>query len=107
MTLASSLHKNRMTRAMSCGFGHFEKSALGMALRFTSVSMMLGRIEFTRTPVPFKSWARQSMRARAAALDAAYADPPAVWSNAAFDAIFTIDPLFCMTMADAAALATA
>src|SRR6266849_3772563 len=78
-----------------------------MALRFTSVSMMLGRIELTRTPVPFKSWARQSMRARAAALDAAYADPPAVWSNAAFDAIFTIDPLFCMTMADAAALATA
>src|SRR5260370_17864943 len=69
MTLASSLHKNRMTRAMSCGFGHFKKSAFGMALRFASVPMMLGRIEFTRTPVPFKSAPRASIMATAAALE--------------------------------------
>src|SRR5438270_417718 len=52
MTLASSLHKNKMTRAMSSAFGHLVKSAFGMALRFGSVSMMLGRMLFTRTPVP-------------------------------------------------------
>jgi hypothetical protein len=45
---------------MSSGFGHFAKSASGIALRFAAVSMMLGKIEFARTPVPFKSAARQS-----------------------------------------------
>jgi hypothetical protein len=30
MTLASSLHKNKMTRAMSSAFGHFAKSAPGL-----------------------------------------------------------------------------
>ena len=51
-TLASSLHKNRMTRAISSGFGHCVKLAVGIAFRLAEVSMMLGRIEFTRTPVP-------------------------------------------------------
>ena len=31
-----------------------------MALRFASVSIILGRIEFARTPVPFKSAAMES-----------------------------------------------
>ncbi len=44
-----------VTLAMSSGFGHFAKSALGIAFRFASVSMMLGRTEFTRTPVPLRS----------------------------------------------------
>ena len=52
---------------MSSGFGHFAKSALGMAFRLASVSMMLGRIEFTRTPVPFTSAANESIIATAAA----------------------------------------
>jgi hypothetical protein len=30
-----------MTRAIFWGFGHFAKSASGIALRFASVSMML------------------------------------------------------------------
>jgi hypothetical protein len=71
MTLESSLHKNRMTRAISSGFGHFEKSAFGIALRFASVSMMLGRIVFTRTPLPFRSAAKESTMATAAAFEAA------------------------------------
>src|SRR6267154_3872898 len=92
MTLASSLHKNRMTRAMSSGFGHFEKSAVGMALRFAAVSMMLGRIEFTRTPLPFRSAAKESIRATAADFEAAYEAAPPAWSNAALAATLTIDP---------------
>jgi len=60
-----------MTRAMSSGFGHFAKSALGIAFRFTSVSMMLGKIEFTLTPVPFTSAASESIIATAPAFEAA------------------------------------
>jgi hypothetical protein len=72
-----SLDKNRMTCARSSGFGHVLKSASGIACRFAGVSMMLGRMEFTRTPVPLASAARESMSATAAALDAAYAPAPA------------------------------
>src|SRR5713101_6589255 len=71
MSFASSLHKNRMTRAMSSGFGHCVKSELGIALRFASVSMMLGSTELTRTPVPLRSAANESIIATAAAFDAA------------------------------------
>jgi hypothetical protein len=60
-----------MTRAMFSGFGHLEKSASGIAFRLACVSMMLGRIEFARTPVPFKSAARESINATAAAFEAA------------------------------------
>jgi len=42
-----------------------------MALRFASVSIMLGRIEFARTPVPLKSAAMESIIATAADFDAA------------------------------------
>src|SRR2546429_3592424 len=76
MTLASSLHKNKMTRAMSWGFGHFEKSAFGIALRLASVSMMLGRMVFTRTPLPFTSAARASSIATAAEIEEAQTDAP-------------------------------
>jgi hypothetical protein len=76
MSPASSLHKNRITRAMSSGFGHFVKSAFGMALRFASVSMTLGSMEFVRTPVPLRSAAKESIIATAAAFDAAYAPAP-------------------------------
>ena len=62
---------------MSSGFGQSAKSALGIALRLASVSMMLGRIEFTRTPLPFRSAARESSSASAAAFEAAYAAAPA------------------------------
>ena len=51
MMFASSLHRKRITFAISDGFGHFEKSAFGMAFRLASVSMMLGSTELTRTPV--------------------------------------------------------
>ena len=71
VTLASSLHKNRMTRAISSGFGHFAKSACGMALRLASVSMILGRTVFARTPLPFKSAASESSSATAADFEAA------------------------------------
>ena len=60
-----------MTRAISSGFGHFVKSAVGIAFRFASVSMMLGSIEFTRTPFPLSSAANESIMATAAAFDAA------------------------------------
>ena len=63
--------KNRMTRAMSAGLGHFAKSALGMAFLLGSVSMILGRTEFTRTPVPLRSAAREFIIAIAAAFEAA------------------------------------
>src|SRR5260370_23029153 len=76
-TAARSLHKNKITCAISSGFGHAAKSAFGIACRFTAVSMMLGRIEFTLTPVPFTSAASESIIATAAAFDAAYADAPA------------------------------
>ncbi len=52
---------------------HFAKSALGIALRFGSVSMMLGRIELARTPVSFRSAASESIIATATAFEAAYA----------------------------------
>ena len=39
--------------------------------------MMLGKIEFTRTPVPLASAASESISATAAAFDAAYAAAPA------------------------------
>ena len=43
-----------MTWAMSSGLGQVAKSASGIALRFAGVSMILGKIEFARTPVrPF------------------------------------------------------
>jgi hypothetical protein len=45
MSSASSLQRKRMTRAICSGLGHFVKSALGIALRFASVSMMLGSQE--------------------------------------------------------------
>ena len=77
MTSASALHRNRMTRAIASGFGHLAKSAFGIALRLASVSMMLGKTEFTRTPVPLSSAASESIKARAAAFDAAYAAAPA------------------------------
>ena len=70
ITLAASLHRKTITWAMSSGLGHFAKSALGIAFRFAWVSMMLGSTEFARTPVPFKSSARESIIATAAALDA-------------------------------------
>src|SRR5271155_6092493 len=95
-----------MTRAISSGLGHFAKSAFGIALRFAAVSIMLGIIEFAQTPVPFKSWARQSIIATAADFEAEYADAPAAWSTAAFDATFTIAPLPCFTITRAAALAS-
>jgi hypothetical protein len=41
------------------------------SLLFTSVSIILGRIEFTRTPVSFTSAANESIIATAAAFDAA------------------------------------
>jgi hypothetical protein len=77
IVFALSHDKNKMTCAMSWGFGQVAKSASGIAFRFATVSMMLGRIEFTRTPVPLQSAARESMSATAAALDAAYAPAPA------------------------------
>ena len=77
MTLASSLHKNVITRAISSGFGHFAKSAFGIAFRFAAVSMMLGSNEFTRTPLPATSAASESIIAIAAAFEAAYAAAPA------------------------------
>src|SRR5216683_4810755 len=76
ITRASSEHKNRMTRAISSGLGHFEKSASGMAFRFTAVSMMLGKTEFTLMLKGFTSAASESIKASAAAFDAAYSAPP-------------------------------
>jgi hypothetical protein len=43
--LASSLNKKRMTRATLSVATHWEKSALGMARRFASVSMVPGRMQ--------------------------------------------------------------
>src|SRR6266849_4515139 len=103
MTLASSLQRNRMTRAISAGFGHLEKSAAGMALRLASVSIMLGRMEFTRMPLPFRSAASESSMATAADFAAAYAAAPAAWSNAAFAATFTMAPWPFVDMARTAA----
>jgi hypothetical protein len=60
-----------MTRAIASGFGHLAKSAPGIALRLAGVSITLGRTEFARTPVPFRSAASESIIATAAALDAA------------------------------------
>src|SRR5438045_8706012 len=77
ISFASSQHKKRITRAISSGFGHLEKSAPGIALRLTAVSIMPGRTEFARTPVPLRSAASESIIATAAALDAAYAGAPA------------------------------
>jgi hypothetical protein len=58
-----------------------------------------GRIELTRTPVPLKSAASESIMATAAAFEAAYAAAPAAWSKAAFEATFTIDPWPCFNIA--------
>src|SRR5579872_3095591 len=103
MTPASSLHKNKITFAMSFGLGHFVKSVPGMVLRLAAVSMMLGKIEFTRTPLPLRSAANDSIIATAAALDAAYAAAPAAWSTAALEATLTMAPLFCLSMSGTAA----
>ena len=50
MTRDSSLHRKSTTRAISSGLGHFEKSAVRIIFRLAGVSIMLGTIEFTRTP---------------------------------------------------------
>src|SRR5579871_4652906 len=71
ITLAAGLERNKITRAISSGVGHFEKSAPGMAWRLAGVSMMLGRMELTRTPLPARSAASESISASAAALEAA------------------------------------
>src|SRR5690348_7083574 len=47
ITRASSEQRNNITRAISSGFGHLEKSACGIAARLAAVSMMLGSTEFT------------------------------------------------------------
>ncbi|HTF71796.1 MAG TPA: hypothetical protein VK638_54930 [Edaphobacter sp.] len=47
------------------------KIGIGHGFPVGFVSMMLGRIEFTRTAVPFKSSASESISANAAALEAA------------------------------------
>ncbi len=57
-----------MTAARSSGLGHSSKSASGMAWRLAGVSMMLGRMELTRMPVPLRSLAREPVRASRAAL---------------------------------------
>src|SRR5690348_6462276 len=101
MSLASSLDKNKITSAIASGVGHLLKSAFGIARRFAAVSMMLGRTELARTPVPFKSAARESIIATAAALDATYAAAPAAWFTAACDAILMITPLPCFSIAGA------
>jgi len=56
---------------MSAGLGHFAKSAVGIAFLLVSVSKILGRMEFTRTPVPLRSAAREFIIAIAAAFEAA------------------------------------
>src|SRR6185436_6348563 len=104
-TFASSLHRNRMTRAMSTGLGHFAKSALGMAFLLGSVSMILGSTEFTRTPVPLRSAAREFIIAIAAAFEAAYAAAPAGASSAALAATLTIAPSPCFKIAGTTARA--
>src|SRR2546422_6535027 len=73
-TRASSEHKKSITRAISSGFGHFEKSALGMAWRLAGVSKMLGTTELTLMWYGFTSSASESNRASAPALEAAYRD---------------------------------
>src|SRR4030095_9235647 len=107
ITLASSLHKKRMPRAMSAGLGHFAKSALGMAFLLASVSMILGRTEFTRTPVPLRSAAREYIIAIAAAFEAAYAAAPAVAPSPALAATLTIAPSPCLKIAGTTARANA
>ena len=59
-----------MVRAMFSGFVHAAKYAPGIALRLAGVSIMLGRIELAPTPLSFRSAAKESIIAIAAAFDA-------------------------------------
>ena len=52
-------------------FQHIYMLILYAVSSFAWVSMMLGRMEFTRTPLPFRSAASESIIATAAAFDAA------------------------------------
>ena len=60
-----------MTLAICSGFGHFEKSALGIAWRLATVSKIEGTIEFTLMLYGFTSAASDSISVSAAAFDAA------------------------------------
>jgi hypothetical protein len=67
---AASPARNSITRATAAGCTHFVKSAVGIAVRLASVSIVDGSTAFTVTPVPWSSWARLRAIARTPAFDA-------------------------------------
>src|SRR5207244_3205934 len=61
--------RNRIACATDSGFTHFDTSAPGMARRFASVSMVLGRTAFTVTRWGRASCASAAVSARTADFD--------------------------------------
>src|SRR2546428_2854887 len=78
ITSASGEQRKRMTLAVASGLGHWLWSALGIALRFASVSKMLGRTALTLMRYGLSSSARLLVRARPAGLGGRVAGRPRV-----------------------------
>src|SRR5439155_26367848 len=87
------------------GVGHWPCSALGMAWRLASVSIMLGKIALTLIRYGLSSSARLWVRTSSAALEAAYADSPASPFRLDRDATWMIRPRFCLIICGTPALA--
>src|SRR5512134_207679 len=88
----SSEQRKRITRAISAGDTHLEKSALGWDSRLAGVSMTLGRIAFARMPSSRYSASSERTSASTAAFEIAYAAPPLKGSSAARAPTHTIAP---------------
>src|SRR6266403_2802516 len=90
--VARSSASHRTRSATSLGFTHFEKSALGMALRFAGVSIVPGRTTFAVSPAALFSSATVRIRLTNADLNVTYAPRPACGSTAARLPIATMRP---------------
>src|SRR5258706_13568968 len=81
-----------MVSAIAAGDGQLAKSAVGMALRFTGVSMIDGATALTQIPSLTTSSARHWVIDTTAALVAVYATMPPVGTSAGRAATLTIRP---------------
>jgi hypothetical protein len=74
ITLESAEQRNKMTLARSSFNNHFLKSAFGIALLFASVSIVVGKMQFTLILFSLNSCDVDSTNLINPAFDAAYAE---------------------------------
>src|SRR6266540_5283279 len=90
----SSEQRNNTIFAKSCGCTHLLKFAFGIVLLFTSVSIILGIIQFTLILNSFTSSDSDSTNLNNPAFDAAYAESYPADFNPDLEETWTIFPAF-------------